>query len=134
MFPSQVFIAQGCGDSYPCGGSGHCAVFELNYLEPYLFPHPCAETPRRGMVGRKGVWFGRRTILARTNVQPHSLNVQPHSLPWPDDLGSTTGYLCFVESGWLRSFGLVWFVRGLARVGLTYVGLFGRVGTVFHFR
>ena len=57
------------------------------------------------MVGRKGVWFGRRTILARTNVQAHSL-------PWPDDVGITTGYLCFVESSWLRSFGLVWFVRG----------------------
>ena len=62
----------------------------------------------------------RRTILARTNVQAHSL-------PWPDDVGSTTGHLCFVESSWLRSFGLVWFVRGLARVGLTYVGLFGCV-------
>ena len=41
---------------------------------------------------------------------------------------------CFVESSWLRSFGLVWFVRGLARVGLTYVGLFGCVGIVFLFR
>jgi len=45
MFLSQVFIAQGCGDSDPCGDSGHCAVFELNHLEPSLFPHPCAETP-----------------------------------------------------------------------------------------
>ena len=79
------------------------------------------------MVGRKGVWFGKRTTLARTNVQAHSL-------PWPDDVGSITGYLCFVESSLLRSLGLVWFIRGLARVGLTYVGLFGRVGTVFHFR
>ena len=52
----------------------------------------------------------------------------------PDDVGSTTGYLCFVESSWLWSFGLVWFVRGLARVGLTYVDLFGCVGIVFHFR
>ena len=42
---SQVFIAQGCGDSDPCGDSGHCAVFELKHLEPSLFPHPCAETP-----------------------------------------------------------------------------------------
>ena len=45
MFLSQVFIAQGCGDSDPCGDSGHCAVFELNHLETSLFPHPCAETP-----------------------------------------------------------------------------------------
>ena len=128
MFISQVFVAQGCGDSDPCGDSGHyCAVFELNHVQPSLFPHPCAETPRRGMVGRKGVWFGRCTILARTNVQAHSLL-------WPDDVGSTTGYFCFVESSWLRSFGLVWFVRGLARVGSTYVRLFGCVGIVFHFR
>ena len=77
------------------------------------------------MVGRKGVRFGRRTILARTYVQAHSL-------PWPDDVGSSTGYLCFVESSWLRSFRLAWFVRGLAQVGLTYVGLFGCVGVVFH--
>ena len=127
MFLSQVSIAQGCGDFDPCGDSGHCAVFELNHFEPSLFPHPGAETPRRGMVGRKGVWFGKRTILARTNVQAHSF-------PPPDDVGSTTGYFCFVESSWLRSFVLVWFVRGLARVGLTYVGLFRCVGIVFHFR
>ena len=49
------------------------------------------------MVGRKGVWFGRRTILARTLVQAHSL-------PWPDYVGSTTGYLCFVD--WLVA--VVW--------------------------
>ena len=41
MFLSQVFIAQGCGDSDPC------AVFGLNHLEPAFFPHPCAETPTR---------------------------------------------------------------------------------------
>ena len=45
MFLFQFFIAQGCGDSDPCGDSGHCAVFELNNLKPPLFPHPCAETP-----------------------------------------------------------------------------------------
>ena len=45
MFLSRVFIAQGCGDSDPCGDSGHCAVFELNHLKPSLFPHPWAETP-----------------------------------------------------------------------------------------
>ena len=40
------FITQGCGDSDPCGDSGHCAVFDLNHLESSLFPHPpCAETP-----------------------------------------------------------------------------------------
>ena len=75
----------------------------------------------------ENVWFGRRTILARTNVQAHGLS-------WPDDVGSTTGYLCFVESRCLRSVGLVCFVRGLARVGLTYVGLFRCVRIVFHFR
>ena len=41
MFLSQVFFAQGCGDSDPC------AVFGLNHLEPAFFPHPCAETPTR---------------------------------------------------------------------------------------
>ena len=79
---------------------------------------------------RGGAWSVEKVfgspILARTNVQAHSL-------PWLDDVGSTTGYLCFVESSWLRSFGLVWFVRGLARVGLTYVGLLGCVGIVFIF-
>ena len=94
-----------------------CAVFELNHLEPAF----CRTPVRRLRPVRK------RTILARANVQAHSL-------PWPDGVGSTTGHLCFVESSWLRSFGLVWFVRGLARVGLTYVGLFGCVGIVFHFR
>ena len=46
MFFSQISIAQGCGDSDPCGDSGHCAVFELNHLERSLFPHPSAETPK----------------------------------------------------------------------------------------
>ena len=46
MFLSQVFIAQGCGDSDPCGDNGHCAVFGINHFEPSLFPHPCAETPK----------------------------------------------------------------------------------------
>ena len=84
MFLSPVFIAQGCGDSDLCGDSGHCAVLGLNHLKPSLFPHPCAETPRRGMVGRKGVWFGRRTVLARTNLQAHSLT-------WPDDVAAPQG-------------------------------------------
>ena len=43
---------------------------------------------RHDVVFRGGAWsvkkvfglFGRRTILARTNVQAHSL-------PWPDDVG-----------------------------------------------
>ena len=40
-----MFLSQGCGDSDPCGDSGHCAVIELNRLEPSLLPHPCADTP-----------------------------------------------------------------------------------------
>ena len=49
-FFSQVFIALGCGDSEPCGDSGHCAVFELNHLEHAFFPHPCVETPTRAEI------------------------------------------------------------------------------------
>lgn len=30
-----------------CGANDTCAVFELNHVEPAVFPHPCAETSIR---------------------------------------------------------------------------------------
>ena len=89
---------------------------------------------RYDVVFRGGAW-SVETLLGLVGVQYlASTNVQAHSLPWPDGVGGTTGHLCFVDSSWLQSFRLVWFVRGRARVGLMYVGLFGCVGIVFHFR
>ena len=85
---------------------------------------------RYDVVFRGGAWSVEK-VFGLVGVQYwHAQMFRLNSLPWPDDVGSTTGYLCFVESTWLRSFGLVWFVRGLARVGLTYVGLFGCMGIV----
>ena len=72
------------------------------------------------------VWYG----IAATEGRPQTQHNHTHTSTARGETKKTR----LVESSWLRSFGLVWFVRGLARVGLTYVGLFGCVGIVFHFR